>query len=85
MNIEIEVNHSELSQTIYRFWITERLLVVLDSISHFERQTKRHKFVSNKHWMRLSRRDSTIERENPPESVKEQAKQKLIEMIKFEG
>lgn len=73
----------ELSKREWRFWLRDGVILELDSDTVFERPTKRHKFVVVDHWSRLDTRDSTLPRIEPSDAVKEEAKQNLINAIRF--
>lgn len=77
--------HGDLRRTVWVFFWSDSLGVVLDSWQDQERETKRHKFRSSylTRWDRLEHRYNFAEEPTPPESVKKKALDILRSKIKF--
>lgn len=78
------VESDGLRKTEYRYRMREDLKVELDRTMHFERPTKRHGWRVIKFWSRLSIcRDNTMEREEPPQDVKDEIRRKINDALQF--
>lgn len=78
-----EAAADQLSKTVYRYFNLNELDMVLDSIYHFQRPSKRHGWKRVKKWDRILGRDNTMNREEPPQWVKDEVRRRMNDAIKF--
>jgi hypothetical protein len=77
--VSITVPSGDLAQEVWSFWFDDRDTLVLDSWRFENRKTKRHKWVTQSVWTRLSiSRHSTVERPSIPLWIQTQAKSDFI-------
>lgn len=57
--------------------------MTLDSIIHYQRPTRRHRWKIAREWSRLFERQCTMEREEPPIDVKCEVRQMVTKAICF--
>ena len=88
MYIDVErINEDKLSSVLFRFWISTEygptLRMILDVYAERTRRTKRCKWVNDKIYSRLDRRNSNLEHYDVriPESVEKELKDKLKKMV----
>ena len=75
-----------LSEREWNFWLRDDLVhptFVLDRVSDRARTSKRHKMKVVAQWSRLMRRESTMERPEPPDEIKLRVRQKLNDQLEF--
>ncbi len=77
---------SPLEQETWRFWLNDRLTLVLDYYERAERPTKRHGFRASDIWSRLSyeRRSTISERPVAPDEVRKAIMADVLSKIHFE-
>ena len=77
------IEPSGLSKTEYRYWMRDNVQMELDWIIHSSRPTKRHGWRKVKCWSRLYTRDSNMQREEPPQDVKEEVRKRVNDALLF--
>lgn len=78
-----EVAADQLSKVSYRYYNLNDLDMVLDSIYHYWRPSKRHGWKRIKQWDRICGRGNNMSREEPPQSVKDEVRRRINDAIAF--
>lgn len=74
----------DLSKSVWEFTYIERMGVVLDRFYYLTRESRRHKFKSEKYWTRLSEnRNSNITRPRIPTHVANKALEDIRNQVVF--
>ena len=81
-----KVSPDGLEQETWRFWLNDRLCLVLDDYERAERPTKRHGFNAIDIWTRLShsRRSTLSERPAVPDEVRAAIMADAVSKLHFE-
>lgn len=79
----IQEEPDRLSKREWRFCIFEGVQIKLDFIGDYERSTIRHKYRCIDSWGCLDRREDTMLRIEPPESVKEEVRNRILTELTF--
>jgi hypothetical protein len=79
---EIIIYESVLKRRVLRFMMLDARLV-FDYDADEVRETKRHKFQRVQWWNRLSGRDNTMQRREPPQDAIDQALAVVRSQIKY--
>lgn len=77
------ISPDSLSRVEYRYWQRDEMRMELDWVVHQTRPTKRHGWRLEKRWSRLQSRDNNMAREEPPQDVKDELRQKINDALSF--
>jgi hypothetical protein len=80
--VTIEIDETPLKRRVLRFDVLDARLV-LDYDADEERESKRHRFRRVRWWHRLSSRENTMDRREPPAEAIEQALAAVRSQIKY--
>jgi hypothetical protein len=72
-----------LSRIRWRFYFSDRMMLIVDGYEEAARKTKRHGFKVVRFWLRLNSRNNSMEKSAVPftQEVAERAKQELFKKI----
>ena len=85
IRVKLIKNQQDLSYTEYCFWIYE-YTIRLDSYIEYTRATKRHKWVINNHWERVSYKRGNIPKPSDiPKEYFAEALQKYVAEVSIIG
>lgn len=79
-----EISEDELTKTSWSFINVHRLEMTLNIIEVQTRKSKRHKWQTTQVWNRIYSRENNMQREEPPQWVKDAVVTEMLEAIKFD-